>query len=309
MAVQAIAEKPNIKPQLEKGTTSRGTTRLLVVDTWSNEDIGIIADLFPKASFHNIRTPFNVSSAMHSHGHSVAYSALSQIHPEKKVEVYFYRVFDSNGHPYRKFDTWIDAMADLKPDATVCSFGTHHGNSTKQRQMLDRIYEGKYADKLCNAIYDSGCTVFAASGNEDSSKHKPDFDNDVNYPWRVADCPNLAVIGAVFSNHSPAYFSSDGSQVDSAWLGVQVPVVLPNGGKAKIDGTSFAAPIAAGYFLDNGFKDFAEFDKFCYRYAYRVDDWDHTQRHPKVGWGSMLAYQREMMPFDSAPQMKEWESR
>ena len=308
MAVkQPDQNTPQAQPS-SKAIPNDGTLRLLVVDTWSNENVGIIADIFPNATFKNIPTPYRVSERCHSHGINVAYCALSQISKEKKVEVSFYRVFDHNGHPYKKFESWIEAMADYKPHATVCSFGTHHGNSSKQIQMLNRIYGKRYQDYLCKKINESGGVVFGASGNEDSSNGRVDFDNDVGYPWRTANCGNLAIIGAVDSENKPATFSSDGSQVDSAWFGQDVPVVMPDGKKIRISGTSFATPICAGYYLDRGFKNFEQFDAHCFKKAYRAEGWDYKLKHPKVGWGSMHPWERPMASADTAPSLSEWQS-
>ena len=316
MAVE-LTKQPNPipAPQLKRATLNDGTLRLLVVDTWGSEDVGVIADIFPNATFKNIPTPYRTTGRMHSHGINVAFSALSQISKTKKVEVSFYRVFDSNGHPYKKFESWMDVMAEYKPHAAVCSFGTHHTNSSRQIGMLNKIYGKRYQDYLCKKIYESGCVVFAAAGNEDSTKgfdavrgHQVDFDNDVGYPWRTSNCGNLAVIGAVDSNNKPAHFSSDGSQVDSAWLGVYVPVVMPDGRKLRINGTSFAAPIAAGYYLDRGFNNFEQFDAHCFKKAYRAEGWNYKLKHPKVGWGSMYPWQRNMEADESSPILSEWKN-
>jgi membrane-anchored mycosin MYCP len=87
--------------------------------------------------------------------------------------------------------------------------------------------------------------VVAAAGNADGGGCAADDPEQVSLPGGLGD--DLITVGAVGPDDRPAAFTVRGPWVDVAAPGTEIPALTPDGGAgARLDGTSFAAPLVAG---------------------------------------------------------------
>ena len=107
---------------------------------------------------------------------------------------------------------------------------------TYNDENCDRVYRAM-TNAIKNAIRHD-ITVIAAAGNSGNS--------GVGLPGCIT---NVITVGAIDSDDSPAWFSSEGRSVDVVALGVSdysTVATVDGGGYGYGSGTSFSTPIVAG---------------------------------------------------------------
>jgi subtilisin family serine protease len=116
----------------------------------------------------------------------------------------------------------IDWACDAGADVISLSLGSPEPDDTLLAAVQRAASKGKF--------------IIAAAGNDGR-------DNSVNYPARWRD---TIAVAAVDANGQVADFSSRGPEVDIAAPGENILSTWPNGGYAKLSGTSMATPFIAG---------------------------------------------------------------
>jgi subtilisin family serine protease len=112
-------------------------------------------------------------------------------------------------------------------------------NSQPKPHIVNMSLGGEYYNKtqedLCDALYDKGCIVVAAAGNEDTDVK--------SYP---AAFKNVLAIAAYDRSKSRAYFSNYGEYIAVAAPGVSCYSTFPANNYRRISGTSMASPTVVG---------------------------------------------------------------
>jgi subtilisin family serine protease len=133
------------------------------------------------------------------------------------------RTLDANGSGYSYYTTdalkWIANQPD--PHIVNMSLGSSY-NSVAQGE-------------ICQELYDRGCLVIAAAGNENTSAY--------SYP---AAYDSVMAVAAIDSGSNRAWFSNYGNHIVVSAPGVSCYSTYLNGTFRKLQGTSMASPTVAG---------------------------------------------------------------
>lgn len=274
--------------------TRENPLRILVADNWGDEASYTIKNKFPNVTF-SVHTKV---SSTHPHGHMVAEAVCHMLPPTVHAEVVFYPFIQLQ--QTKGSDCWVEPIEEAREAGKPfhvcnCSFGAHHGNSAAVEARLKAEWmDGTKLIDMSRRIGET--TVVFAAGNQDRSRRgRPHMANDVNYPQRpLSALNNVFVIGSCDINAIPSLFSSDGEEVFSMYWGEGVPLFDPFAGRVvKVNGTSFAAPLAAG---DIGrLKCFGYLFKRDMYLRYVLMDgevaegWVRGDRHRKAGYGCMMS--------------------
>ena len=133
------------------------------------------------------------------------------------------RTLDDQGNGYTYYTTdalrWINRHPD--PHIVNMSLGSTY-NSVQQA-------------KACKDLWDRGCLVIAAAGNEDT--------NDLSYP---AAYDGVVAVAATDSLKKRAWFSNYGDHIVVSAPGVSCYSTYLNSQFRKLQGTSMASPTVAG---------------------------------------------------------------
>lgn len=141
--------------------------------------------------------------------------------------IYAVKALDKNGSGYLSdIVAGVDWSIQNKMDIVNMSLGTTSHSSTLQ-QIVDTAYNREVL-------------VVAAAGNNGNAEGTGD---SVNYPARYS---SAIAVSATDSNDKRASFSATGSTIEVAAPGVGVASTYINNSYAHMNGTSMAAPYAAG---------------------------------------------------------------
>ena len=159
-------------------------------------------------------------------------------------------VTEESGSEYRIEEyNWLFAAerADsVGVDIISTSLGYTTFDDTTMNYTFDNL-DGKTAviTRAANVATDKGIVCVISAGNEGSGSWK--------YVSPPADAPDVLAVGAVSSNGSRVSFSSFGPTADGrikpdvTALGLQTVVVDAGGNVTTSSGTSFSAPLIAGF--------------------------------------------------------------
>ena len=137
-----------------------------------------------------------------------------------QARLYAYKMFSASGTgTHAGFAAGLQWAVDNGMKVVNYSGGGSH-STTKQQ--------------ACQAAYDAGILIAAASGNDNSS---------IGYPARY---DTTLAVGATDSSDTRAWFSNYGPELDVVAPGVSVNSCTMGGGYASWQGTSMATPHVAG---------------------------------------------------------------
>lgn len=140
-----------------------------------------------------------------------------------KCNLHSLRSLDDNGSGYSYFTTaallWIKQQPD--PHIVNMSLGSFSPSSASA--------------KACKELYDRGCIVVAAAGNEDTSQN--------SYP---AAYDGVLAVAAYDRDQDRAWFSNYGEHIAIAAPGVSCYSTYKESAFRRLQGTSMASPTVAG---------------------------------------------------------------
>lgn len=133
------------------------------------------------------------------------------------------RTLDANGSGYTHYSTAALAWIASQPDPHIVNMS------------LGSSHRSPHQDAICKALYDKGCIIVAAAGNENTGSK--------SYP---AAYESVMAIGATDSSSDRAWFSNYGKHIVVSAPGVACYSTYLNGNFRKLQGTSMASPTVAG---------------------------------------------------------------
>lgn len=133
------------------------------------------------------------------------------------------RTLDARGSGYTHYSTAALAWIATQPDPHIVnmSLGSSHWSP--------------FQSKICELLYEKGCIIIAAAGNENTGSK--------SYP---AGYDDVIAVGAIDSTSNRAWFSNYGKHIVVAAPGVACYSTYLNGTFRKLQGTSMASPTVAG---------------------------------------------------------------
>lgn len=133
------------------------------------------------------------------------------------------RALDSNGSGYTYYTTdalrWISKQN--RPHIVNMSLGSS--------------FRSQAQASICKELWDRGCIIVAAAGNENTS--------DLSYP---AAYEGVLAVAAINEANDRAWFSNYGKHITVSAPGVSCYSTYLNGSFRKLQGTSMASPTVAG---------------------------------------------------------------
>lgn len=133
------------------------------------------------------------------------------------------RTLDAYGSGYTYYTTDALRWIAQQPDPHIINMS------------LGSSYNSPAQDAICQELYDRGCLIIAAAGNENTE--------DYSYP---AAYDSVMAVAAIDSNLNRAWFSNYGEHIVVSAPGVSCYSTYLNGQFRKLQGTSMASPTVAG---------------------------------------------------------------
>ena len=133
------------------------------------------------------------------------------------------RTLDARGSGYNHYSTSALNYINSQPDPHIVNMS------------LGSFYYSASQDAICKELYDRGCIVVAAAGNENTER--------LSYP---AGYDSVMAVAAIDSGSKRAWFSNYGKHIVVSAPGVSCYSTYLNGQFRKLQGTSMASPTAAG---------------------------------------------------------------
>lgn len=226
-------------------TDSRPT---VVWDSWAGDLHPAYLEKLPHITFESVEMPDVAGTRPHTHGAIVASCYASQFTEDKNIV--FLRDMDSQGRgsPDMRWGT-LSEMKAINPRRVIRSAGADDMDDPGREASLREFYSDNFLEHFVAWLEEQDVDIFFAAGNSDRN----DEDTDTAFPQRIlAGMTNrVHVIGACNVESIPAPFSSDDRErpetILGLWLGVDRAGIDPFDGEwTGNDGTSFAAPTAAG---------------------------------------------------------------
>ena len=147
-----------------------------------------------------------------------------------KAKLYICRISDGIEYPWNCLIEALDHLIEIKKgdssriDIAVMSFGSEHKKAEVEAKLRQ--------------LADSGVILIAAGGNQGAKQ------DDTLFP--SSDC-NVIPVGAIGPDGRKAGFSTDHAHVFAPGGDIFVPSIMSDSKVCKQHGTSFAAPMVAGF--------------------------------------------------------------